>query len=258
MSLHIYIPTYRRVHAQVTLSRLPPKWLERTTLVCVREEAKPLSKLGNVLVQPAHIKTIAAKRQWIVEQCKHDKLVMLDDDLRICMRRNGTRSTKYPGDVALVQADHAMQDLFFTELEEQLDTYAHAGCSMRMGNQSSLPLWHENKRMCYVLAYQTEVLRRFARFDEIAHREDMYVTLKLLRAGYANSVSYLWAADQIYNKAGGESAAGRSMEKSNADAYTLAKLFPDHVKANMKNYKDSVPRVEVVVQWTKAFNERLS
>jgi hypothetical protein len=262
MSMHIYIPTYRRVDAQITLTRMPREWRERTTLVCVRDEEKPLRdryRDVNILVQPSEVKTIAAKRQWIVDQCPHDKLVMIDDDIRLCVRRLGMQSGKYPeGDVSLLQADKFSQALLFQELETQLDKYAHAGVSMRMGNQSRAPGWHENKRMCYLLAYRTETLRRFARFDTIAHREDMYVTLRLLTAGFANTVSHLWAADQIYNKAGGENAAGRSMDASNKDAYRLAEMFPQFVRAEKKAYKNSVQRVEVVVRWTKAFNENLS
>jgi hypothetical protein len=263
MSLHIYIPTFRRVHSQTTLQRIPKDWKKRTTLVAVKEEADSLRRIYgvDVLVQPKEVTTITAKRQWIVEQCDHDKLVMLDDDLRMCVRKNGMKSTQYSkggGDVALVQADFSSQSQFFGELEDQLDDYAHAGCSMRMGNQSRLPGWHENKRMCYVLAYQTEIVRRFADFSEIRHREDMLVTLRLLDAGYANTVSFMWAADQVYNKSGGESAAGRSMEASSKDALKLARMYPHLVKAVEKAYKVSVPRVEVVVQWNKAFNGSLS
>lgn len=261
--MQIYIPTYRRVSKQTTWGSLPPSLRQRTTLVCVADEADALRRAtgGHVLVQPKHVTTISAKRQWIVDQCETEKLVMLDDDLRFCVRDPKLGTGKYDGKdyigggVTLNTAGPKDVEAMFAELEAQLDTYAHAGFSMRMGNQSRTPKWHENKRTVYALAYDVERLRRFARFDDIEHREDMWVTLKLLTAGLANSVSYKYAVDQVYGKTGGESAAGRTMDRSNDDAYRLAAEFPEYVRAVQKNYKASTPRVEVVAQWTKAWNQ---
>ena len=123
-----------------------------------------------------------------------------------------------------------------------------------MANRGMLPGWHLNKRMCYVLAYRLDTLRRFARFDSIAHREDMWTTLKLLEHGFANSVSFEFCADQLYAKAGGESAAGRNMKDSNKDAEKLARAFPGLVKVQLRNYRAavSIKRLEVQVQWKQA------
>lgn len=263
--MHIYIPTYRRVDKQKTWSGLPADIRQRTTLVCVAEEAQALRRAtgARVLVQPPHIKTISAKRQWIVDQCDAEKLVMLDDDLRFCARDPVRGMGRLEGkDVVgggVYLPTSSMKDVqtMFGELEDQLDDYAHAGISMRSGNQSRFPGWHENKRMIYVLAYDVERLRRFARFDSIAHREDMWVTLKLLTAGFSNSVSYKYAIDSHYNKAGGEASAGRTVHASNLDAQRLADEFPKYVRAVEKTYK-SIPRVEVVVQWSKAWQHHLS
>lgn len=263
--MQIYIPTYRRVSVQKTWSGLPADIRQRTTLVCVAEEAQALRSAtgAKVLIQPAHIKTIAAKRQWIVDQCDAEKLVMLDDDLRFCardpVRGMGRVEGKevVGGGVYLPTSSRKDVQAMFGELEEQLDTYAHAGISMRSGNQSRFPGWHENKRMIYVLAYDVARLRRFARFDGIAHREDMWVTLKLLTAGLANTVSYKYAIDSHYNKAGGEASAGRTVTASNEDAHKLAREFPKFVKAVEKSYK-SIPRVEVVVQWSRAWQKHLA
>jgi hypothetical protein len=262
MTLRIYIPTYRRVDRQLTWSFLPLAVRARTTLVCPADEATALRRAtgGTVLVQPAHVTTISAKRQWIVDQCDAETLCMLDDDLRFSVRDpvSGRGTSDDGRGCALLKAGPRDVERMFAELEAQLNTYAHAGVSMRMGNQSRTLGWHENKRMCYVLAYRTNTLRRFARFDEIAHREDMMVTLRLLQAGYANSVSFEFTADQVYAAKGGEAAAGRSMDASNADAERLAAAFPDLVRVVEKIYKVSTLRKEVVVQWNKAWNAHLS
>jgi len=214
-----------------------------------------------VLVQPSNIETISAKRQWIIDQCESPYLVMLDDDLRLCVRDPifGQGKSKNE-EVRLLPCDNKESDRLFKELRQQLDSYAHAGISMRMANRGMLPGWHQCKRMCYVLAYHLPTLRTFARFDSISHREDMWVTLKLLEAGFANSVSFEFCADQLYAKKGGESAAGRKMKDSNADARKLQTEFPNLVKAEWREYRAavSIKRLEVTVQWKKAWQEYLS
>lgn len=262
MTMTLYIPTYRRTDRQLTWSQLPVSVQQRTFLVCPKDEAGALRRAtgARVIEQPAHITTIAAKRQWIVEQCDTETLCMLDDDLRFSVRDPKTgRGTNEDGlGCALNKCGPRDLERLFSEMEQQLGTYAHAGVSMRMGNQSKPPGWHLNKRMVYVLAYHVPTLRRFARFDTLAHREDMYVTLRLLEHGFANVVSYEFAADQVYASKGGESAAGRSMDASNADAERLAAMFPEYVRVNERAYKNSVPRKEVTVQWSKAWQQHLA
>jgi hypothetical protein len=66
--------------------------------------------------------------------------------------------------------------------------------------------------------------------------------------------SYIWTttvANQHTNAPGGCSTY-RTLEMSNAEAEKLAKLFPDYVSVVQKDYKASVPRLEVIVRWQKA------
>lgn len=261
--MDVYIPTYRRVHMQKTWTFLSSRVRERTTLVCVADEAKSLARAtgARILVQPARVQTIAAKRQWIVDQCEQPYLCMLDDDLRLCVRDPIWGQGKSVNEeVRLLPCNNRESDRLFIELRAQLDTHAHAGISMRMANRGMLPGWYSCKRMCYVLAYDVATLRQFARFDSIAHREDMWVTLKLLEHGFANSVSFEFCADQLYAKSGGESAAGRKMKDSNKDAEKLASEFPGLVKVQMRNYRAavSIKRLEVNVQWKRAWAQYLA
>jgi hypothetical protein len=181
--------------------------------------------------------------------------------LRLCVRDPIWGQGKSVNEeVRLLPCNNRESDRLFTELRAQLDTYAHAGISMRMANRGMLPGWHLNKRMCYVLSYNLAILRQFARFDSIAHREDMWVTLKLLEHGLANSVSFEFCADQLYAKAGGESAMGRTMKESNADAKKLAKEFPEFVKVQLRDYRAavSIKRLECTVQWKQAWAQHLA
>lgn len=249
---------------QKTWTFLSSKIRDITTLVCVKDEAKALHRAtgAHVLVQPERVQTISAKRQWIVDQCDRPYLVMLDDDLRLCVRDPIWGQGKSNNEeVRLLPCNNRESDRLFAELRQQLDSYAHAGISMRMANRGMLPGWHQCKRMCYVLAYHVPTLQDYGiRFDAIEHREDMWVTLKLLEAGFANSVSFEFCADNLYAKKGGESAAGRSMKKSNRDAQKLQDEFPTLVKAQWREYRAavSIKRLEVTVQWKKAWQSFLS
>lgn len=256
MHMQIVIPTYRRVHDQATFLGLPGELHKRVTFVVDERDSAGLwakyRETGvTMLVHPPGIATIAQKRAWILGSMKHEKIVMLDDDLRFAARLT-------PESTKLAPATPLQVLEGFIRLEDALSLYAHAGFSARQGNNNLEAGWHENTRMMYVLGYRTEVVREHCQLGRIEHREDMDYTLQLLRAGFANSVYTDLCVDQRYNAAGGASASGRTVAASNADAHKLAELHPGVVKVVQKAYSGSVPRQEVIVQWKKAYQKPAS
>lgn len=260
MSLQIIIPTFRRMPRQATLGYLPPEWCRRTTLVLDEHDAQ-LQKLydlrgASVLVHPPEITTIAKKRAWIIRQPQFGRVVMFDDDLRFAVRTGeGTK---------LRQATHADLDIYLSAMERTLDSaeqYVHAGWSPRQGNNNCEETEVINARMMFVLGYDCEVLRQLEsrgsiKLGRIQTREDMDLTLQLLRLGYPNLVDFRIAADQVAGFAAkGGCSEERSLESSNRDAHLLASLHPGLVKVVQKKYKGSLQREEVVVQWKRAFEQ---
>lgn len=261
--LQVVIPTYRRMPRQSTLGFLPASWMKATWLVVDTqdESLRGLYDLrgANVLVHPPEIDTIAKKRAWIIQRfSKPDmtsKIVMLDDDLRFSVRKGD-------GTTALRQAAPADLENRLERLDEMLDQVAHAGWSMRQGNNNVKfedDPWIENARMCYVLGYDCGLINRMVERGEIvlgqvAYREDMDLTLQLLKRGWRNVVDFSVAADQVTGFAAkGGCSEERSIESSNAAAHRLAELHPGLVKVVQKAYEGSVQREEVVVQWKKAY-----
>lgn len=258
-SLHIIIPTYRRMPRQATLGYLPPEWCSRTTLV-VDQQDYDLRRLyesqlrgANLLVHPPEITTISAKRAWIIRQAAFGKIVMFDDDLRFaCRTGEGTK---------LRQATHDDLDIYLNGLSSLLDEHVHAGWSARQGNNNVEEYQVLNTRMMFVLGYDTVVLRHLEargkiQLGRIKTREDMDLTLQLLRLGYTNAVDFRIAADQVAGFAAkGGCTEERTLESSNADAHLLAQLHPGLVKVVQKKYKGSLQREEVVVQWKKAYEQ---
>lgn len=259
--LQIVIPSKGRMARQATLGYLPEAWAKRTTLVVDELDARlaPLYDLrgARVLVHPAEVDTIAKKRAWIIRNPEFKKIVMFDDDLRFAVRHDGN-GTK------LFQATSDELSGALHTLELTLDKYIHAGWSARQGNNNQDNSFVENTRMMFVLGYDCDNIRYLEKEGQVSlgrvqTREDMELTIQLLKLGYPNHVEFTIAADQV----GGYAAKGgctdeRSVESSNADAEAFAALHPGLVKVVEKAYKGSVNRKEVIVQWKKAFKSSVS
>lgn len=251
----IYIPTYRRMDKQWTWKHLPKEWRKRTFLVAPEEDVNSLkfyNREANILIQPPEIKTIGEKRAWIINQCPAPKLFMMDDDLRFAGRINQTDPNLQKFEVN----DPRMIPVL-DEIEAKLNDYAHVAISPRQGNNSKEWGWHENKRMIYAFGFQTEIAKTCIVFNRVLCREDMDYTLQLLKQGFKNAVAFHVTADQVKFNAPGGCQKERSMEQSNEQAELLAALHPGLVKVVEKDYKCSIPRKEVVVQWIKAYEEGL-
>lgn len=267
MNLQIVIPTKGRMARQATLQNLPASWYDRTHLVVDSDDASLVAlydlRGAKVHVHPPHVKTIAQKRAWIIEEADDGmfgspKIVMLDDDLRFSVRHPDTGHTK------LHQATAEDMEAALTGLENILDSYTHAGWSMRQGNNNCKEDDIVGARMCFVLGYQCHQIMDLVRqsvvgLGRVAVREDMDMTLQLLRAGHQNHVNFLIAADQVSGfGAKGGCSSERTIELSDMEAERLAALHPGLVKVVSKAYDGSPPRKEVVVQWKKAMKEGMS
>src|SRR5690242_2708728 len=213
MDLQIVIPSYRRMPRQATLSYLPPQWAARTTLVLDEADAK-LWKLydmrgASYVVVPPEINTIAKKRAWIIQNSIFNKIVMFDDDLRFAVRHDDTGHSK------LHQATHEDLDRSLTGLERLLDAYngdegyLHAGWSARQGNNNQKSDHILCGRQMFVLGYRCDKLRDLMvagkiELGRVRTREDMELTIQLLKLGYPNFIDFTIAADQV----GGYAAKG--------------------------------------------------
>jgi hypothetical protein len=109
--------------------------------------------------------------------------------------------------------------------------------------------------MMYSLGYYLPIVVKECELGRIETREDMDLTLQLLRKGFPNAVWHTTVNDQRKFNAPGGASIKRTIESSNADAYKLAQLHPGYVSTVERPYKASVPRIEVVCQWQKALQD---
>jgi hypothetical protein len=253
-SLQIIIPTRGRVYQQLTLQSLPPELRKQTTLVCPKREASELYRLYKdvvILVQPDPNWTIAQKRAWIMPtwlEAGHTKIIMLDDDLHFATRvsENDTR-------LRSMRPEELLRE--FERLADKLGPeYPHVGFGPRKDNHTKDPGWEIADRMIYSLAYYLPVVVEECELGRIETREDMDLTLQLLRKGFPNAVWNSTVTNQRYNAPGGATNE-RTVESSNADALKLEQLHPGYVRVDKKAYKTSVPRLEVRCSWKKALDD---
>lgn len=255
--MHIYIPTYRRVLHQRTFKWLPESRHKSVSLVVDKTDAEEFEEHiedhPELIIVPKEIKTIAQKRAWLLKTTPHEKILMLDDDLRFARRAYDDNEG-----FTLKEAKSKDVEWALVMVARKLGHLAHVGIGARQGNNNIKEhLWKRNTRMMYALGYNIPMLKEAGvKFGRIEHREDMDYTLQLLRKGYANAVLVDVTVDQSYNNKGGASLQ-RTVEASNADAEKLAKLHPGFVKVVEKDYAQSVPRKEVVCYWRNAYAKRL-
>lgn len=272
----VIIPTYRRTHRQLTLSKIPEKWRDRTILVVDDVDARAFEDedVPKLDIVPKKIKSIAQKRAWIIKRYAGEKILMLDDDLKF-VRRDYRR---IPTLIRQTNPDDV--DTCLRWVEAKLEKFAHVGISVRQGNnnlektqrrrwqaahyseasQKELVRgirWEPNYRMMYALGYDTDVLLKHCKLGRIEHREDMDYCLQLLRKGFENRVltEFCIDAGQGYGAGSGGAAADRKIEESNADAEKLAKLHPGLVKVVDKEFRRVQSRKEVICFWKKAIQE---
>ncbi len=259
--IQIFIHTYGRHDWQKTLQYITPNIQERTWLVVQKREAH-LYTWPRLMVLPKKVKMLSPTRQYILENAKKNKIVMLDDDLLFLRRIS-------EDDWHLRNCQPEDMGAMFRKISRQLDVYAHVGVSHRMGNNRHKTIRLNNVRMNGVIGYNRErVLAAGARFDRIDLRQDFDITLQLLRAGLPNlvSVEFAWDQSRASNSAGGCSNY-RTPELMARCAHELAELHPGFVRVVEKETKTYAKqtaatawkgfggtRTDVIVYWKKAYD----
>lgn len=244
--MEIFIPSLARPNRQETWENLPESLRERTRLLVDESELHAYKKYPCVALP---FRGIGKVRQWAIENA-HEKVVMLDDDLRFAMRRTDEPTKFRPAtsqEVAKV----------FEYLEQCLSSYAHASVATREGGNRDPSDYLYNTRLLRVLAYRADVLRmENISFDRLPVMEDFDVTLQLLRKGYANVVLNWAVQDQLGSNLSGGCSTYRSLEIQKEAAYKLRDLHSDFVTVVTKQTKTAwqgQERTDVRIQWKKAF-----
>ncbi len=245
----IVINTLDRPNKQITLNNLPENIRTQTVLSVQAHEASRYTNL-NCLVLPESIRTLPVTRQWLLDNISTRYLLIMDDDLSFFARKDKVPSRLYK---------NTMEDTgeMITVLHQKLEQYPMVGVSAREGNNRFADYQAECARSMRIFGLDLHVIKSVgARFDRTKTKEDMDMTLQLLRKGHKNCVLYNWANDHVSSNAPGGCATYRTFEMMEADAETLRELHPEFVTVVKKKTKTSwggSERTDVRVQWKKAF-----
>ena len=249
--IKVFIPTYNRVEKQKTWDVFPDHIKEHTTLVCPQEELKTHLELGrNAVATPDSVKGIAATRQWIIENCGVDQVMMCDDDQGFGCRRDGEKKTR-----KLEEEDYSVM---FDDVVKHLETYNAVGIP-----SSTLSVMNYPKevlspgRMFNMYAFNRNVLlENDIRFDVMRVMEDFHVTLSLLKLGMPNAILLNWHWTSGGSNAKGGCSTYRTREVQREGALKLAELHAPFVQVVEKESKswggELSTRTHVRVAWKKA------
>lgn len=247
----IVINTLGRVNKQITWKNLPPEIQRYTSLSVQAHEADQYPAHFDLIVLPDNIKDLPSTRQWLIDNVKSRYLIIMDDDLSFFHRKNDDPRKLYKND------DFETGEMINDMIHELECGTAMVGISAREGNnREPLALKYVGRSM-RIFGLDLHTVREVgARFDRTKTKEDMDMTLQLLRAGYKNAIFYQYANDHVSSNAPGGCALYRTLEVMKEDAHVMAALHPGFVKVVEKTTKTSwggATRTDVVVQWKKAY-----
>lgn len=286
----IAIPSAGRAQRQVTLRALHDTKMLDVYAVCVcvpEREAKAYARLRHsgktldapVVLVPDTYSGIARTREWILlnlaKEVDARYVLMLDDDMDFCYRPDVSKPK-----LEMVNSPMHMRRMIRTMSGWlQNDGFVHVGLSARQGNNNEfygangaygLHPYRDVTRQINVHAYDTKVIQTLVKrkklvFGRVPVMEDFDITLQLLRMGYPNRVLFEYCWNQRDSAAKGGCSTYRTAEVQAASARKLAELHPGYVKVTEKKskatssaWKQMKVRVDVNVQWRKAYGRKVA
>lgn len=253
--MRLYVPTFQRVHQQETWSWLSGSAKERAVLVARPEESDALRALGYPVVScPA--KGIGPTRQWILDHHDVDRygprLMWLDDDLKFAKRRLDDPTKFLPLDRDSDDDWDAME----ADFEEMLDFVPLCGLAARSGANRDAAPYKRNGRIYDLMAMDLNVVRQNGfRINRLEFMEDFDFSLQFLTRGYQTLLLNTHAKDDRGSNAPGGCSSYRTDAGQAQAAHRLAELWPGLVAVTERPpwRGSTVPRVDVRVQWAKAY-----
>ena len=254
--MKIYIPTRGRTATQTTWRSIGEWARQRACLVCPESEVKYHLNYNRKVLSRGDVTGINNVREFIMDHAienKHEKIIMLDDDLIF-----GKRISNHGPSLRKTTEDD-MQSLF-QRMELLLNEYWHVGVSPRQMNDKHYPnvLKHGMRINAVHGLRPLDIGKLDIRYNDVELMEDYYMTLSLFARGKPNAVIVDWTWDQR----GGSGQSGgcsnyRTPELQEKASYELATKFPEFVKVVEKEtktgWKGMKKRYDVRVQWQRAF-----
>jgi len=258
MDYTVYIPTKSRKNLSLkTLEQILIYSDIKPIIVCPKEEAENFQRQYDPnFVQIVNKKYLGQVWQHILENCPTQGVIIIDDDLRFCIRYLGIH------DWLEQIKDKELIDMF-KWINAQLDAgFVHGAISIRKGNHFVEEDFRDCTNAKDCLFFNRDVLlAENAKLDRLKTMQDFDITLQLLSKGYPNRVGYNWCCDQINPAAEGGTTLYRTPKVQKEAAYKLAEFWPNFVKVVKKKAKNKSSiygneRYDVKIAWRKCWQNR--
>jgi len=257
----IVIPSRGRWNNCATVDSIPARFRKNIYLFVLEDEAARYQRNnetfwnGDVHICCASTSTdrISLKRRKMAEYVRDELdsgfFWMMDDDLKFFSR--------IPGTTRLAQLTENGFSEMFSDCESMVsfepDRYCAIGISMRQGNNNLPDEGAWNTRLIRCGLYKTDAFLA-VEHDRIQFMGDFDVMIQMLKLGYDNHVTALWAQDHGSTNAKGGCSLQRNEEVMNRVANELAEFHPGCVQTKEKINKTGkmAIRTDVTIYWKKA------
>ncbi len=225
--MKIYIPSYNRWQGNLAQTlQVWPKDLPVYVVVRAGQCAQysllvNQLKLTKAVVLPIGLVGVMHTRNAILEHAGSGHVCILDDDINFLIRRHDHAYH------LRAQTDREVK-LMFQYIDDHLTNFAHVGISGREGNNRVLDDSVFNTRAIRLVGFDLDILNSHHIRYRLHNREDFDITLRLLRLGFSNCVSYKYAQGQRGSgtKGGMCGSPEREPEAMAKNAHELAALHP--------------------------------
>lgn len=258
MDYTVYIPTKGRKGQELkTLSQILKFSDIKPIIICPTNEFDNFAHQYHPnIVRAVDKKYLGQVWQHILENCPTQGVIIIDDDLRFCIRYLKIHDW-------LEQVKNKELNNMFSWMNEQLDAgFVHGSISIRKGNHFIEEDFRDCANAKDCLFFNRDVLlKENARLDRLKTMQDFDITLQLMNKGYPNRVGYNWCCDQENPTAEGGTTLYRTPEVQKEAAYQLAEFWPDYVKVIKKKAKSKTAiygseRYDVRIAWRRCWKNR--
>ena len=246
----LYILTYKRLNKQITYNSLPGN-LKRKVVFVVQliDYFDFVSKYKNnqIVLLPDYVNNIGKTRQYVVDNNRHQRFAMLDDDLQFIKKDYLHEKWK------TTNMNKIDFELMINNINKKMDEgFKHIG----LASSSITPSikyypYNINNRIMTNVFYDIldDIKIDYERADT---SEDFDVNLTLLSSGYKNCIFTKYRVKEGKYHSEGGCSTYRTIEYHNDNMLKLKKLWPDFIKLKVN---DKTGRYKATIQWKKCYNK---